>query len=86
MVKGVSRQVVLVRPNESDVFEQAIFLVRGDRLSSSEITDEMLLRQAERAAADCTDAQNRPRKASLLPGMALGGAIVGLLWLLISIL
>ena len=29
MVKGISRRVVVVRPDEHGVFEQAIFLVRG---------------------------------------------------------
>ena len=28
MVKGISRRVVVVRPDEHGVFEQAIFLVR----------------------------------------------------------
>ena len=28
MVKGTTRQVIVVRPQESDVFEQSIFLLR----------------------------------------------------------
>ena len=30
MVKGVTRQVVMVRASDSDLFEQAIFLIRAD--------------------------------------------------------
>ena len=30
MVKGVSRQVILVRPPEPKLFEQAIFILRDD--------------------------------------------------------
>lgn len=87
MVKGVSRQVVLVRPNDSDLFEQAIFLVRGDKLAQGEITDEMLLRQAENAARrSYADAQGDSSPLGLFLGAILGGGMVGLLWLLVSIL
>jgi hypothetical protein len=85
MVKGVSRRVVLVRPEANDVFEQAIFLVRGDKLDGGEITGEMLLRQAEQAAQDVqqrrTDARTR-----FMPGALLGAAFVGLVWFLVSVL
>ena len=30
MVKGVTRQVVVVRSPDPELFEQAIFIVRGD--------------------------------------------------------
>ena len=83
MVKGVSRQVVLVRPEAGDLFEQAIFLVRGDKMDGGEITGEMLLRQAEAAAQG---ARKQKHSTSLLPGAALGAALVGLIWLLISVL
>lgn len=86
MVQGVSRQVVLVRPGESDLFEQAIFLVRGDRLENSEITGEVLLRQAEKAAAGCTVSKRAARPLGMLFGALLGGGLVGLLWLLCSII
>ena len=28
MVKGISRRIVVVQPSDSDVFEQAIFIVK----------------------------------------------------------
>ena len=46
MVKGISRQVILVRSPEKKLFEQAIFILRDD---AREVTEEMLLKEAERA-------------------------------------
>ena len=46
MVKGVSRQVILVHSPDKKLFEQAIFILRDD---AREVTDEMLLKEAERA-------------------------------------
>ena len=45
MVKGISRQVIMVRPPEPKLFEQAIFILRDDAIPDG-ITDEMLLREA----------------------------------------
>lgn len=40
MVKGVSRRVVVVRPDESGMFEQAIFLVRDYSVPRSDAVRE----------------------------------------------
>lgn len=40
MVKGVSRRVVVVRPDECGLFEQAIFLVRDYSAPRSDIVRE----------------------------------------------
>ena len=81
MVKGISRQVILVRPSEPKLFEQAIFILRSD-LPTEGISDEMLLKEANLAAAD--------KRRDLLrfgPLWACGGAAcTGLVWLLMSLL
>ena len=46
MVKGISRQVILVSSPDKKLFEQAIFILRDD---AKEVTEEMLLKEAERA-------------------------------------
>ena len=78
MVKGVSRQVILVRPPEPKLFEQAIFILRDDAAPEG-ITDEMLLKEAKLAAAS-------PLRRKLLgmgPVWACGGAAcTALIWLL----
>ena len=48
MVKGVSRQVIVVRPPDTKLFEQAIFSCRDG--ADGGISDEALLRQARQAA------------------------------------
>ena len=81
MVKGVSRQVILVRPPEPKLFEQAIFILRDD-LPREGITDEMLLQEAKVAAR----AQRLPLLGSG-PVWACGGAAcTALIWLLCALL
>ena len=42
MVKGISRQVIWVHSPETDLFEQAIFILKD---SADPVTDEMLLKE-----------------------------------------
>ena len=51
MVKGTTRQVIVVRPQESDLFEQAIFLLREEALEQHGVTEQALLEEARRLAA-----------------------------------
>ena len=46
MVKGISRQIILVHSPDKKLFEQAIFILRDD---AREVTEEQLLKEAERA-------------------------------------
>lgn len=50
MVKGISRQVIVVRPPETDLFEQAIFILKDKAVEEGGVTDEQLLQQARQAA------------------------------------
>ncbi len=81
MVKGVSRQVIVVASPDKKLFEQAIFILHEDAQFSG-ITDEMLLKEAKRA-------MGLPGKRKLLgfgPLWACGGALLtGLLWLITAL-
>lgn len=46
MVKGITRQVILVKPPDGKLFDQAIFILK-DRAA---VTDEQILDEARRAA------------------------------------
>ena len=46
MVKGTTRQVLVVRPQESDLFEQAIFLLREEAREQHGVTEQALLEEA----------------------------------------
>lgn len=45
MVKGISRQVILVQSPEPKLFEQAIFILNENAVGEG-ITDEVLLKEA----------------------------------------
>ena len=78
MVKGVSRQVIVVKSPDPKLFEQAIFILRQDARSVSE---EMLLKEAARAASPVP---LRWRFQGLL--WAAGGAFgTAALWLLTTL-
>lgn len=82
MVKGVSRQVILVQSPDRKLFEQAIFILRDDAPQQG-ITEEMLLREARQAI------RGGRRQPAVAPGpvWACGGALVtGLVWLLTAVL
>lgn len=91
MVKGVTRQVVMVRAPEGALFDQAIFLVRADALSEDGVTDEDILQQAKAAAGRYVAVRARGgvlarKRLSRLLFAALGAAVVGLIWLLTALL
>jgi hypothetical protein len=77
MVKGVSRQVIVVQSPDRKLFEQAIFILREDAAQQG-ITEEMLLREARQAARI---RKKQPVVASG-PIWACGGALATMLvWL-----
>lgn len=78
MVKGTSRQVILVQSPDRRLFEQAIFIVRED---AQGVSDEALLQEAQRVA------RQGKRGNSVLAGFwaLCGGAGVGLVWLVSSL-
>ena len=82
MVKGTSRQVIVVQGTEPKLFEQAIFILRDNAVGEG-ITDETLLKEA-REAIRGYDKESKKRHLYLQGAVwASGGALVtGLIWLL----
>ena len=84
MVKGITRQVVVVRGPDQKLFEQAIFLVREDALSEGGVTEEALLKQAREA---CAAGEEKPCAwRQRIFWLSAGALPVGLVWLLTAIL
>ena len=82
MVKGVSRQVVVVHSPDQKLFEQAIFILRDDALGDG-ITDEALMREAKSILHSGSGRREFPSG----PLWAAGGAFVtAALWALSMIL
>lgn len=82
MVKGISRQVIVVHAPGEELFEQAIFILR-DKAVGQGITDERLMQEAKQALRG--DGQGPARASG--PMWACGGAAVtALIWLISSLL
>ncbi len=47
MVKGISRQVIVVQSPDPKLFEQAIFILRDDAVKEGGVSEEALLREAK---------------------------------------
>ena len=78
MVKGVTKQVIVVNAPDRKLFEQAIFILRED---TPGITDAELLKEADRALRSCGPEKKRIWRYG--PAWACGGAMVtGLAWLI----
>ena len=86
MVKGISRQVIVVHAPDPKLFEQAIFILKDDALGEG-ITDEALLKEARNAIRG-GDRQTKKRHFYLYGSVsAAGGSLItGLVWLLTVLL
>jgi len=79
MVKGTTRQVVVVKSPDPNLFEQAIFLVRNDVLMKGGVTEEALLQEARQICVQKQPALSWQQK---LLWAGSGAGSMGLLWLL----
>ena len=85
MVKGVSKQVIVLHSPEQAMFEQAIFILKEDAVGREGITDDALLDEAKKLIRSGQQGSKRPWHYG--PLWACGGAAaVGLLWLLLLLL
>jgi len=79
MVKGISRQVIVVHSPDTRLFEQAIFILKDGAVGKEGVTDEALLQEAKRLMKK--PAGKNPFLHG--PAWACGGALLtGLVWLL----
>ena len=50
MVKGITRQVILVKSPDPRLFEEAIFIVKEEALNREGVTTEQIMKEARQAA------------------------------------
>ena len=83
MVKGISRQVIVVHSPDPQLFEQAIFILKDGQQG---VSDEALLKEAKRLIN--TPRGNKKARFFLAgPTWACGGALItSVLWLLATLL
>lgn len=82
MVKGVSRQVIVVHAPDPKLFEQAIFILKDDAIGEG-VTDEQLLKEAQRLIHGPESAGKKHKLYLYGAVWAAGGSLLtGLVWLL----
>ena len=81
MVKGTSRQGIVVNGTEEKLFDQAIFILRDSAVGEG-VSDEALLREAK----GCLEVPGRRRAKWLHNGPVWGAVGAGLAWLLTILL
>ncbi len=81
MVKGTSRQVIVVHSPDPKLFEQAIFILK-DKAVGEGITDDDLLKEAKLAIRG-GEKPGRKRRAYLYGAFwaGVGSLATGLVWL-----
>ena len=85
MVKGTSRQVIVVQSPDPKLFEQAICILKDEAVAQG-VTDELLLKEAQRAVRG-TGKGSRKHFALYGPVWACGGAaVMAAAWLLTALL
>ena len=80
MVKGISRQVIVVHSPDPKLFEQAIFILRADAVGREGVTDAALLKEAKRLIGN-----RRAKKIQTVPGVAwslIGAMVTAAIWLI----
>ena len=81
MVKGITRQVIVVQGTDPKLFEQAIFILRED---AKELTERQLLQEAKKAARSGRNQKCRNFIGPMWAGA--GAAVTGLAWWICSLL
>lgn len=84
MVKGITRQVILVKSPDPRLFEEAIFIVKEEALAREGVSADQVLKEA-RQAADGYLKQGKAwnRRLERLPGYAwgaVGAALASVGW------
>lgn len=81
MVKGVSKQVIVVHSPDPKLFEQAIFILKEGAVGKEGVTDEALMKEA-RQLLNSSSGDKRRKLWLYGPVWACGGALLtGLVWL-----
>ena len=83
MVKGITRQVIVIQSPDPKLFEQAIFILKDNAVGEG-ITDEILLKEAKQVIRGT---RGDEKSWGYGPLWACGGAFAtALLWLVTMVL
>ena len=85
MVKGISKQVIVVNSPDKKLFDQAIFFLSDDAMDRGGVTDAALLKEARLLLRQPSNSKKRD-VLHYLSFTSAGAAIIGAIWVLTSIL
>ncbi len=82
MVKGISRQVIVVQNPDKKLFEQAIFILKDDAVG---VTEEALMKEAQQAIRN-PKADGKRKLYYFGPAWACAGAVLtGIAWIITAL-
>lgn len=85
MVKGISRQVIVVHSPDPKLFEQAIFILKDDALGQEGVTDEALLKEASRLISNPGTKRNRHGYVAGAVWACAGALLTSVAWLMVML-
>ena len=80
MVKGISRQVIVVHGPKTELFDQAIFILKDGAVGEAGITDEALLKEAKQALRSSRSVRKLPLYYYGPVWAAVGALVTGIAW------
>ena len=85
MVKGISKQVIVVQAPDAKLFEQAIFIVKNDAFSPG-VSERQIVDEARSVVQSYLGSAKPPRKKAAksfsVLSLLLGAGGIGLVWAL----
>ena len=85
MVKGISRQVIVVESPDPKMFEQAIFILKDGVVGQEGVTEQALLREAKKLLGN-QPGKKRRKLFFYGPAWACFGALVtSAVWLCVTL-
>ncbi|MBQ7769126.1 MAG: translation initiation factor 2 [Oscillospiraceae bacterium] len=82
MVKGISRQVIVVHSPDQKLFDQAIFILKDEAVGKEGVTDEMLLKAANKLLTSASPDRKVPLTSYGAVWACAGALVTGLAWFL----
>ena len=85
IVKGISKQVIVVEPKDDKLYDQAIFILSESAIGQKGITEKMLLKDAEGYLHRKNDRKLRRLLWSVVY-MLIGAFGIGVVWFVTTLL
>lgn len=85
MVKGITKKMIMVKSPNTDLFEQAFFVIKDDM---SNVTPEKIMSEACRVADDYMKQQKHGKSfnVSHIIAALCGCAVTGVIWAICALL